>query len=186
LKQFVYYLTFVLSFEQKTTTHATPSTSPKLMLLHRISHEKYIQDLSGKGAWLNGGRWNSPGKAVLYTSESLALAAWEVFVHTPKDLLPPNLMHAIILLPDSGLHKPITIKDLPENWDSSLAPEVFRQTGDKWLDSLETLLLKVPSAVIATAFNYLINPKHPDFHLVKIQSIQPFRFDERLFKKNQV
>jgi len=45
------------------------------------------------------------------------------------------------------------------------------------------LVLKVPSAVVQEEYNYLVNPNHRDFHKVKIIAVEPFTFDERLFKK---
>jgi RES domain-containing protein len=38
----------------------------------------------------------------------------------------------------------------------------------------------VPSVVIPEEFNYLINPRHPDFNALKIGPAEPFSFDMRL------
>ncbi|MCA9448346.1 MAG: RES family NAD+ phosphorylase, partial [Candidatus Omnitrophica bacterium] len=51
------------------------------MEVFRVAREAYKTDLSGTGARINGGRWNSPGKAVLYTSENRSLAILETLVH---------------------------------------------------------------------------------------------------------
>ncbi len=175
--------------DHRTSTQTTTYASLKSMLVHRISHKKYIADLSGTGAWLNGGRWNSQHRYILYTSQNHALSAWEYFVNMDRDFektLPTSLCHASILLPDNLVIKTLNSSDLPNGWDSTSTPKIIQKIGDAWLDSLETLVLKVPSAVIHSEFNYLINPKHPDFHLVKIQSIEPFHFDKRLFNKKLV
>lgn len=52
------------------------------------------------GASLRGGRWNSPGVAVLYCASSLSLACLEQVVHTrtPDNL--PLLHYAEVLIPD--------------------------------------------------------------------------------------
>lgn len=51
------------------------------MILHRITSKAYIQDKSGKGAMLYGGRWNPKGIRMLYTSESLSFATLETIVN---------------------------------------------------------------------------------------------------------
>ena len=152
------------------------------MIVHRISLKKYIGDLSGTGAWLNGGRWNSQYKHLLYTSQSLALAAWEYFVNMDDNFeinLPSYLSRAAISIPGGSSLKFLRMDDLPMDWNSPIHSDLLQELGDQWLDSLETLVLQVPSAVISSEFNYLINPSHPDFHLVNIESVHPFQFDKR-------
>lgn len=152
------------------------------MIVHRISSSKFINDLSGRGAWLNGGRWNSPARYMLYAAESLSLAAWEVFVNIPGKFLPNDLSHAVIFIPDEISHQEIHSADLPTNWTDSTSFSMTRAIGDAWLESGETLVLKVPSAVTLSEHNYLINPQHPDFSIVKIQTVEPFEFDPRVIK----
>ncbi len=153
------------------------------MIVYRISYKKYIEDLSGAGAWNTGGRWNSQYKSMLYTSENLSLAALEVLVnirlvHVKTEF---ERMSAAIFIPDHVPIKTMQIEDLPKNWSSQNQPPELKKIGDKWIESLETLVLKVPSSVIQSEFNFLINPRHPVFSKVKIESTQPFNFDERLF-----
>jgi len=48
----------------------------------RIVKTRFVQQaFDGEGARLYGGRWNSPGVKMIYTSESLALAALEILAH---------------------------------------------------------------------------------------------------------
>lgn len=72
-------------------------------------------------------------------------------------------------------------KELPENWKSVPAPSLTREIGDRWFDSWKTPALKVPSTIITTEFNFVLNPSHQDFHRVKIGEFQDFKFDKRLF-----
>jgi len=44
------------------------------MIVYRLVVAEYSEDLSGEGAKRDGGRWNPPGVAVIYTSENLPLA----------------------------------------------------------------------------------------------------------------
>jgi RES domain-containing protein len=154
------------------------------MLVYRISHHKFIKDLSGYGAWEKGGRWNSPGKYVVYTSGSMSLAAWEVFSNLPKEFLPAKaaLSAATIFIPGDLSTNEIQTKNLPRKWFGIPHPKVLREIGDRWIDRRESLLLKVPSAIVRTEYNFLINPLHADFPKIKIQSIRPFEFDPRVLK----
>jgi RES domain-containing protein len=52
------------------------------------------------GAKLHGGRWNSPGLAVLYASSTLALACLETLVHIRDvDLMPSDYVFCEIEVP---------------------------------------------------------------------------------------
>jgi RES domain-containing protein len=152
------------------------------MLVFRITSSAFINDLTGTGAKTFGGRWNSVGCAVLYTSQNLSLAAWEVFVNLPADQLPSDLRMAILEIPDALVVKEIFEKDLPSDWFQQTSPEILAKIGDQWLKSLETAVLKVPSAVVRSEHNFLLNPAHPEFSRIKITSIAPFVFDPRSLK----
>jgi RES domain-containing protein len=149
------------------------------MEVFRISKTNYIDDLSGTGARLAGGRWNSKGDAVVYTSSSRALAALETLVHLPPSLLPPHLSLAVIFIPDDSW---IIVDecDLPNGWSELRPiPELATITRD-WIFREKSLVLRVPSAVIAGEYNFLLNPNHPTFGEVRMQSVEPFHFDPRL------
>jgi RES domain-containing protein len=45
----------------------------------------------GEGARLAGGRWNKIGIPMIYTADSLALAALEIMVHLPGSELLKNI-----------------------------------------------------------------------------------------------
>ncbi|WP_426583831.1 RES family NAD+ phosphorylase [Mucilaginibacter sp. R-33] len=153
------------------------------MIVYRLSKQAYIKDLSGRGAELNGGRWNSKGTAVVYTSSSRALAVLEVAVHTPLGLMPSDYFMATIELPDNAeIFKPGTAQ-LPEKWNSNPLIKATQQIGDSFVKANKYLALQVPSATVAGDFNYLLNPLHPDFKAVKIINTEFFEFDSRLFKK---
>ncbi|OCX50757.1 RES superfamily protein [Mucilaginibacter sp. PPCGB 2223] len=153
------------------------------MILYRLSKQQYINDLSGRGAELTGGRWNSKGIPVLYTAESRALAAIEIAVHIPLGILPSNYHLATIQIPDIERAARINIEDLPSRWDAHPFIKITQQVGDNFVKANKHLLLQVPSATVKGDHNYLINPRHADFSKVKIIGIEPFEFDSRLFKK---
>ncbi len=153
------------------------------MIVYRLSKEAYSNDLSGRGAEISGGRWNNKGIPALYTAGSRALAVLEVAVHVPVGIIPIN--YCITLIEVSGNLKitPLNIADLPQNWNRNPIIKATQYIGDDFLKSRAGLILQVPSATVTGDFNYLINPLHPDAELLKIIAIEPFEFDQRLFKK---
>jgi RES domain-containing protein len=150
------------------------------MIVYRISNPAFSNDISGTGAKLNGARWNSKGIAVLYTSQFISLAVLEMLVNTNfKDYaIALDLMY--INFPDSHPISSIDLKHLKNNWRDDF--EYTRYMGDEFLKQKESLILKVPSAVIQEEYNFLVNPLHPDFKKIKLVKTKSFWPDERLFK----
>jgi len=135
----------------------------------------------GEGARVEGGRWNSPGTPVVYTSQSAALAALELLVHLGRG----SILAAYVLIPctfDDALMSRLDRRRLPKNWRSYPAPPELQLVGDEWVKSGTSAALEVPSAVIETDSNYLLNPHHEDFHAIRVKDPQPFEFDLRLLK----
>jgi RES domain-containing protein len=150
------------------------------MLLYRICKTRYAHDLSGTGAKLAGGRWNPKGLAVLYTSQSRALAALEFLVHL-EFMTPPDEYSMLTLeLPDELEVTRYSAADLPSEWQVSPAPQSTINIGSRWLTEGRTPVLAVPSTLISQEYNYLFNPLHEQFRQVKLQDISPFQYDERL------
>ena len=149
------------------------------MILHRITTKAYANDLSGTGAMLYGGRWNRRGIRMLYTSESLSLAALEIIANVNSSQLGENL-YCIEIDFTEGLEVTLT-KELPEGWNAfpytsgsvALGTDCFKNGA---------LCLKVPSAIIPTEYNYLLNPLHEDFHKIKVVDVRPLILDQRLVK----
>lgn len=151
------------------------------MRVWRIARERY-QGLDGEGARLNGGRWNSAGRAAIYTSETLALAALEYLVHVEPLLAPSDLVALEIDVPAGPrLGVRVDAGQIPDtNWRAFPAPEWEAQLGDLWLGEGEFLWLAVPSAIVPEEHNILINPRHPRMRDVRVVSTRAFGFDERL------
>lgn len=157
---------------------------PDSMQLFRIAKKRYADDLSGEGARLYGGRWNRKGTPALYTSESVSLAAMEVLVNLPAADLPDDLRLLTLHLPEDASMDEIKADELTEEWTRYPPPVSLAEIGNRWFQSCESLLLRVPSAVIPWEQNVLINPRHEMMKSVNIQSIDPFGFDERLGVRN--
>lgn len=153
------------------------------MKVFRLSKSTYAHDLSGRGAEKAGGRWNSKGIAMLYTSESRALCTTEIAVHTGLGNIPKDYWLVTIVIPAKAKIQTIDIGKLPADWKSFPFPGSTQQLGDAFVRANTFLVLKVPSVVVAGDFNYLLNPLHKDFGKVKIEKTEPFDFDERMFLK---
>lgn len=149
------------------------------MHVYRIQKAKYASDISGFGSTLVSGRWHQAGKyPILYTSSNISLAILEYLVHLPSVVRPPDLVLLTIDVPNSSIKK-IKTNDLPENWDKKGYFDVVQRWGTKWLQSLSSLAIMVPS-VTSPDHNILINPSHPDFNTVKITHRKPITLDDRL------
>jgi RES domain-containing protein len=112
------------------------------MRLFRLSKSKYAYDLSGKGAELAGGRWNSKGNAVIYTGQSRALCTAEIAVHTPLGNIPTEYELVEINIPDSVSVKEIKILDLLSDWKS--IPHVYstQEIGNAFILEKKYLVLR--------------------------------------------
>ncbi len=149
----------------------------------RIAKTRRIRDLTGTGARKYGGRWNDKGISVIYASESRSLAAVEYLVHVPLSILPTDLSIARLEIPDAAIPKQILINDLPVNWRDYPAPRELAELGTNWVLENDSLLLRVPSVVVANEYNMLINPEHPNSGDVTITHIESFAFDPRLLRR---
>ncbi len=137
----------------------------------------------GEGAYRFGGRWSSPGVRLSYTSEHQSLAMLEYFVHLDKDDPPEDLVLAIAEVPDDVLREQVDVDDLPDNWRDEAAPPELTRFGDEFAASGKSCLLFVPSVLAAHENNCLMNPDHPDFARVVVQSLEALNYDPRMFKK---
>jgi RES domain-containing protein len=150
------------------------------MTIYRFAHEKYADDLSGSGARLKGGRWNQPGTAVLYTSWSVSLALLEVLAnaYTLENLRQVFLIN--IDVPDEAPVYEIKVSQLNNQWWNDF--EYTQWLGSDIIKSETPLIIKCPSAIVETEYNYLLNPAHNAFKKIRHKINMDFRFDERLFK----
>jgi len=150
------------------------------MQVWRLVKEKYTDSaFSGEGARRGGGRFNSPGRPVVYTSESLALAELEILVHLPTSRLLASYVTFRARLPDEAIET-LDRTTLPSNWRESPVPRSVQAVGDAWVQSGASLALRVPSAVVPAENNVLINPDHPRFEEMTIEGPFDPDIDDRL------
>ena len=143
-------------------------------------------DLSGEGARRKGGRWNSPGKAVVYLAEEAALPVLETLVHldlTP-DLLPDDTV--LLRIDLSALEKAAPGRWLEDGPDDPMGEAESKAFGDRWIEEARTPVLRVPSIVVVESFNLVLNARHPLASSIPEPSARPFAFDTRLFDHGSV
>ena len=145
------------------------ASSEERITAYRIVAPRWVASaFSGEGAQKFGGRWNSPGRCVVYLADSRALAALEMLVHLTS---PGSRTKPFVMIPVSF---------------PSMAIETAREAanprlvGDDWISSGRTLALRVPSVVGPEEFNFLINPSHPEFSQIGLGEPKAFGFDHRL------
>lgn len=149
------------------------------MYIYRLCKAQFTT-LDGYGAFLYGGRWNLPGKAVVYTAENRALAALEFLVGVEHHRQLGELTMLTIEVPDDLKEDTIEVKKLPKGWWEFPAPQSVARLGEEWLNKAESCIFRVPSVHIPDEFNYLLNPRHPEFGKIKIVEQKAFGFDHRL------
>lgn len=141
-----------------------------------VRRERAAEALSGEGARRFGGRWNPPGKAVVYAAESRALAVLETFVHLALEARALRFVLITLELPArlrferhaGGARPPRTLA-------------ASQEVGDAWLEGGAHLALVVPSVLVPQETNYVLNVAHAQFAGVRVANSEPFSFDERLW-----
>lgn len=155
------------------------------MRVFRIEREKYLDTtLQGLGAARSPGfRWNSLNTALVYTSESRALATLEVSVHLDiAEDLPRDRFYVEIEIPDDVEILELPLQNLPKKWDAKPPILETQFIGDDFVAENTAAVLKVPSAIVPPEHNFLINPLHPDARKIIIVSRERMIFDSRTKK----
>jgi RES domain-containing protein len=146
------------------------------MLVYRVCSAAY-PNLDGEGARLYGGRWNSPGLAIVYTASSLSLAILETRVHLRR--LPVDYVRLVIEIPDSHFHPTeLAAEGFDANWrlDSTLT----RWIGDTHFAGTPLVPLRVPSVAVDGEWNILFSKDFAAMH-ASILDARPVTMDPRLW-----
>lgn len=146
----------------------------------RIVKTRYVATaFSGEGAKRAGGRWNSPGTAIVYVAGSRPMAVLEVLVHLEAaDLLPYYSLIGCDIPEELIVH--LSSSDLPPTWRTNPPPPEAQSLGDQWVTQATSAVLAVPSVIIPAEVNYLLNPAHPRFGEIHIGAPERFELDARL------
>lgn len=152
------------------------------MRVFRIAKTQYIDDLSGEGARLYGGRWNKMGDSMLYFSQNLSLSLLEIIVHVNYAGLPLEYSFLEVEIPDSSIKTIQSIDFIKPKWSTDGAGNQLQMLGSNWLKRNTDLAMRVPSAVLHQEYNILINPSHKDIGKLKIIKTEKMDFDPRLLR----
>lgn len=147
------------------------------MLVYRIVHKKYSSDLFASGL---KGRWNSAGKKVIYTAESISLAFLENMVRRQGVGFNRDFKVLFIDIPDKIKLSSVKVSKLENGWRHVKDYSKCQPIGNKWYDDRKTLILKVPSAILPDAFNYVINTELSDYSKVRLVEVTDLVPDERI------
>ncbi|HQS03166.1 MAG: hypothetical protein B7Y07_08095 [Halothiobacillus sp. 24-54-40] len=151
------------------------------MKIFRIGDERHSL-WDGTGAALVGGRWNSPGRSVIYGSLSYACAMLEILAHANIGRVPSTHRFVVADVPDSVSVEKYNANTLPYGWDSEQGSSA-REFGDLWLKEARSAVLLVPSVVAKLEWNALVNPLHPDTPQLILSQSEKVIWDKRLFER---
>lgn len=151
------------------------------MEVFRISSSKYAKSLTASGA---SARWNRDGEFVLYTASTRSLATLELMVH--MNAIRPVVNYKVMVISienNDNIIKRLHSRSLPKNWRDFKTYSKLQSIGSTWYNGCDSLVLKIPSAIITNEYNYIINCHHPDFSKsIKLVSAEDFYFDKRLIE----
>lgn len=149
------------------------------MQLVRIADSRHpVWD--GTGAALFGGRFNSPGRAVIYGALTCAGAMLEVLVHARIGKVPRHQIVVTAQVPDDVPVERAEPGMLPAGWDTADLG-IARAYGDRWIGEARSAVLLVPSVVVRGEWNAMVNPVHPDAGRIVVGAPEAVVWDARLF-----
>lgn len=163
-------------------TRDAPESTPGGLLAWRLVRPAYGEReaaFSGEGARRYGGRWNTPGRPMVYASLHLSLAALETLAHADRRRFERDYLAYEVHVPHA-LVLELRDEDLPDDWRARPTSLGARAVGDAWLAQRASVALSVPSVLVPQERNLLLDPAHPRFPGLHIGPPRRFRFDDRL------
>lgn len=149
------------------------------MEVYHLGLTIFAKQLTGEGAKLHGGRWNLIGQPCIYAAASKALCVVEFAANVSLEEMPNDLSFTTYLLPDDSWAS-FEPEDLPPHWMETPAPGSIKEWGTKQLQ--KHLALQLPSVIIPSESNFILNPLHPNFKKIRIKEVAAFTFDRRIKK----
>jgi RES domain-containing protein len=102
-----------------------------------------------------------------------------MLVHVTRETVPPDMLLVPIELPQRWIEP---AEALPADWSDVPFSAAARSVGDGWARALRSLALVVPSVVLPSENNVLVNPAHPQIRRARVLPAEPFGFDRRLLR----
>ncbi len=147
------------------------------MIVYRIALEKYASALFSSGV---ANRWNKNSQYVIYCSENISLCALELLAHTNGIRPTGNFSLMQIEIADSIFPREVKLSELPLQWYHLSAYAYTQKLGSEWYDSQASLCMKVPSVIVPSEQNFVIDTLHKDFaNKVHLVDSQKFFWDHR-------
>jgi len=149
--------------------------------VYRVTKTRYAV-FDGTGAELEGARWNSPGRAVIYGADALAGCLLEILAHSGRRQRLPGAHHAARGWVPDDLPVGVVDEAAVPGWDQEDSA-VARAYGYRWLAEARGAVLSVPS-LVGRPFgrNLLLNPLHPDYPRIELEPPVRIVWDARLFR----
>lgn len=144
-----------------------------------VGSQRAATAMDGEGARKFGGRWNPPGIPVAYLTDSRALAALEILVHTGRAGVHLRWVVIEAEIP-AKLTDSVSPNQLPAGWDDVASPSVSRMFGAEWVRRGESAAILLPSLIVPGERVVMLNARHPDFRKIVFSGPKPFGFDQRL------
>lgn len=146
------------------------------MLVYRITPKIYSHSLFAPGL---PGRWNGAGRRVIYTAESIPIAFMENMIRRKGIGFNDQFAIMVIEIPGTLRISKVDPESLAPGWRDYRDYKICQAVGKPWYDKNLSPVLKVPSAVLTTNFNYVLNAVHPDFHKIKLVTVTALLPDDR-------
>jgi RES domain-containing protein len=152
------------------------------MIVYRLAAKEYIDDTTGTGAKLFGGRWNPAGRPCIYASTHVSLALLEKFVHAGHRENMERIALLRIEIPEDRVMVFHTDGQLlKKTWADDIAYSQW--IGEQILHDSTIAAFTVPSAIVPTERNVIINPLAKEFASIRFLSVTDFLTDFRLLSK---
>jgi RES domain-containing protein len=149
-----------------------------MAVFYRLVQARWAHDaMSGEGARLAGGRWNPSGLSAVYLAASRSLAALEIVVHAPREVLSLDWRIFEVEVPDDAIE---LAGRLPKDWQALPSSPSARRFGAAWLRESQSLALQVPSAIVPHESVLLLNPRHAGMARIRVSKPEDFHFDPRI------
>lgn len=152
------------------------------MIAYRLAARAYIDDLSGSGAKLFGGRWNPVGYPCIYASQNLSLALLEKYVHAEfRECMERLALLQITIPDDDSLVFHVDDRQLKKNWMNDISYSQW--IGEQILTDPEIIAFTMPSAIVPSERNVILNPLAKRFGDIQFMPAADFSADLRLLAK---
>ncbi len=147
----------------------------------RVVNKKFaIRAFSGEGSYLYGGRWSQRGLRVVSTAESISLVLLELMVNVDCDHLLEHYSLFRVKIPETLVVQASSLAKLPHDWRQEPAPDSTRPIGGDWIRSGQSAVLQVPSSMVPSESNFVLNLAHQDYSRIEIGKSEETFLDPRL------